>query len=225
MSGTRYAQFCALARAAEIIGERWTLLIVRELMLGPMRFTDLGERLSGISPSLLTARLNGLVECGIVRRATLPAAFGAQVYELTGTGRAMRPAILELIRWGGRFLFPVRPDDAFEPDWALLALDAVARREPTPACRIGLRLVHQGKSASFLVEGGPAGTQIGKGDVSGGVVVETGFDTLLRILARDLSVDAAAATRRARITGPLRTARRLPDLFDLGNRRAPSPAD
>ena len=71
MSGTRYNQFCALARAAEIVGERWTLLIIRELLLSPMRFGDLGARLDGVSPALLTARLDILIENGIVRRASI----------------------------------------------------------------------------------------------------------------------------------------------------------
>src|SRR5579863_334739 len=105
MSGTRYNQFCALARAAEIIGERWTLLIIRELLLTSMRFGDLRERLGDVSPALLTDRLNALIEAGVVRRAALPAPFNAQVYELTEAGRAIQPAIRELIRWGGRFLF------------------------------------------------------------------------------------------------------------------------
>ena len=74
MTKTHYPQFCALARAAEIVGERWTLLIVRELLLGPKRFGDLVERLSGVSPTVLTGRLNALIESGIVRRAALPAA-------------------------------------------------------------------------------------------------------------------------------------------------------
>src|ERR1700736_5306486 len=150
MSGARYNQFCALARAAEIIGERWTLLIIRELLLSPMRFGDLAARLDGISPALLTARLDTLVESGIVRRATLPAPFNAQVYELTEIGRAVQPAIRELIRWGGRFLFPLREGDRFEPDWALLALDAIARRTPTPVCRIGLRVAPQDRPPSLV---------------------------------------------------------------------------
>src|ERR1700682_5725987 len=128
MSGTRYNQFCALARAAEIVGERWTLLIIRELLLSPMRFGDLRERLDDISPALLTDRLNALVEVGVVQRAALPAPFNAQVYELTETGRAIQPAIRELIRWGGRFLFPMRKGETFEPDWVLLALEAIRRR-------------------------------------------------------------------------------------------------
>ena len=216
MSGTRYNQFCALARAAEIIGERWTLLIIRELLLSPMRFGDLGARLDGISPALLTARLDALVESGIVRRATLPAPFKVQVYELTEIGRAMQPAIRELIRWGGRFLFPLREDDIFEPDWALLALDAIARRTPTPVCRIGLRVPHRDRPASFVVQGGPEGTRIAKGDhPSGGALIEARFDVLLQILAKQVPLDAAVASRQARIEGSARALRKLPDLFDL----------
>src|ERR1700731_1175825 len=175
MSGARYNQFCALARAAEIIGERWTLLIIRELLLSPMRFGDLAARLDGISPALLTARLDALVEHGIVQRTTLPAPFKAQLYELTETGRAIQPAIRELIRWGGRFLFPMRKDDTFEPDWVLLALDAIARRTRTPACRLTLRVPHPAGSASFIIEGGPQGTRVSKGELNDGAMIEARF--------------------------------------------------
>src|ERR1700730_11276763 len=157
MSGTRYNQFCALARAAEIIGERWTLLIIRELLLSPMRFGGLGARLDGISPALLTARLDALVENGIVRRATLPAPFKVQVYELTETGRAVQPAIRELIRWGGRFLFPMREGEMFEPDWVLLALEAIARRTAVPQCRIRLCILHPRWTGGVIIFGGTRG--------------------------------------------------------------------
>jgi DNA-binding HxlR family transcriptional regulator len=207
MSGTRYAQFCALARAAEIIGERWTLLIIRELLLGPTRFGD------------LAARLNALIENGVVRRATLPAPFNAQVYELTEVGRAIQPAIRELIRWGGRFLFPMRPDDVFEPDWVLLALDAIAERAPTPVCRITLRVPHCKGAAAFIIEGGPEGTRIAKGELAEGAAIETRFDVFLQILARQLSLDDAVANRQVRLEGSERTLRRLPQLFDLATAR------
>jgi DNA-binding HxlR family transcriptional regulator len=219
MSGARYNQFCALARAAELIGERWTLLIIRELLLSPMRFGDLGTRLEGISPALLTARLDAMIESGIVQRTTLPAPFKAQVYELTETGRAVQPAIRELIRWGGRFLFPMHEDDKFEPDWALLALDAIARRTPTPVCRIGLLVPHRERPANFVVEGGPEGTRIAKGEPAGGAVIEARFDVLLQILARQVSLDTAVANRKARIEGNARTLRKLPELFDLATAR------
>jgi DNA-binding HxlR family transcriptional regulator len=215
MSGTRYAQFCALARAAEIVGERWTLLVIRELLLGPMRFGDLEARLSGVSPALLTGRLNALIEHGVVRRSALPAPFNAQVYELTEIGRAIQPAIRELIRWGGRFLLPMRPDDVFEPDWVLLALDAIAERDPTPVCRVTLRVVHAGGAAPFIIEGGSEGTRIAKGELADGAMIEARFDTFLMILTRQLSLDAAVANKQARLEGSERTLRKLPQLFDL----------
>jgi DNA-binding HxlR family transcriptional regulator len=215
MSGTRYTQFCALARAAEIIGERWTLLIIRELLLGPTRFGDLAARLDAVSPALLTARLNALVENGVVQRALLPAPFNAQVYELTETGRAIQPAIRELIRWGGRFLFPMREDDIFEPDWVLLALDAIARRTPTPVCRITLRVPHPKGSASFVIAGGPSGTRIAKGELAEGALIEARFDRFLQILAKQVPLDVAVANRQVTIEGNERTLRKLPQLFEL----------
>jgi DNA-binding HxlR family transcriptional regulator len=219
MSGTRYAQFCALARAAEIIGERWTLLIIRELLLGPTRFGDLEARLNEVSPALLTGRLNALIENGVVRRATLPAPFNAQVYELTEIGRAIQPAIRELIRWGGRFLLPMRKEDVFEPDWVMLALDAIAERTPTPACRITLRVPHASGAASFIIEGGPQGTRVAKGELAEGAAIETRFDIFLQILTRQLSLDAAVANKQVRLEGSARTLRKLPQLFDLATAR------
>jgi DNA-binding HxlR family transcriptional regulator len=218
MSGTRYAQFCALARAAEILGERWTLLIIRELLLGPQRFSDLTERLRA-SPTVLTARLNALIESGVVRRATLPAPFNAQVYELTPIGLDLRPAIRELIRWGGHFLFPPRADDEFEPDWVLLGLDAITRRSPTPPHDIVLRVTHKAKGASFLVQGGESGTTIIRSEGPGAAAVEARFDTLLRIISTELPIEQAVSDRLATVEGSLRVARALPRLFDLSERR------
>ena len=215
MSGTPYNQFCALARAAEIVGERWTLLIIRELLLSPMRFGDLRARLDDVSPALLTDRLNVLMESGVVQRAALPAPFNAQVYELTETGRAVHPAIRELIRWGGRFLFPVRKGETFEPDWVLLALEAIARRTAVPQCRIGLRIPHGNGLAAFIIEGGPEGTRISKGESSGIAAIETRFDVLLQILARHLPLDETVVDGSAKIEGSVHTLRKLPSLFEL----------
>jgi DNA-binding HxlR family transcriptional regulator len=183
------------------MGERWTLLIVRELLLGPKRFGDLVERLSGVSPTVLTGRLNALIESGVVRRAALPAPFNAPTYELTPVGLALKPAIRELIRWGGNFLFPMRRDDTFEPDWVLLGLDAIARQTPTPARTIALQVTQGGKSASsFLVQGGPQGTTLSRGEGPASAMLETRFDTLLRIrhaaAARSGDFGEAGARRR-----------------------------
>ena len=220
MNGIHYPQFCALARAAEILGERWTLLIIRELLIGQKRFSDLADRLGPVSPAMLTSRLNTLVDYGVIQRAKLPRPFNAQVYELTPVGLALKPTIYELIRGGGHFLFPMRPDDEFDPNWVLLALDAIALRTPSPARKIVLRVRHKTKSASFLVAGGPDGTTIAKSDGPGGVQLETTFDTLLRIIARDLSIDDAVHMNLASIEGSIHIARALSKLFDLHGGRA-----
>ena len=218
MSGTRYAQFCALARAAEILGERWTLLIIRELLLGQKRFSDLIDRLSGVSPTVLTTRLNALIEHGVVQRVTLPPPFNAQVYELTPIGHSIRPAVRELIRWGGHFIFPMRPGDDFDPDWGLLALDASARRTPTPAHKIVLRIRHKTKIASYLIEGGEAGTAITRSDGPGSAIIETTFNTLLPIISLKLPLEQAISGKLATVEGSLRIARTLPRFFDRSER-------
>lgn len=218
MTGTRYAQFCALARVAEILGERWTLLIIRELLLGQKRFSDLSDRLSGVSPTVLTARLNALIESGVVQRVTLPRPFNARAYELTPIGLGLKPAIRELIRWGGHFIFPMRPDDEFDPDWGLLALDANARRTPTPPHKIVLRIKHKTKIASFLIEGGEAGTTIAKGDGPASATVETTFETLLPIISLQLPLEQAIRKNLATVEGSVRIARMLPRFFDRSER-------
>lgn len=218
MTSTRYPQFCALARAAEVLGERWTLLIIRELLLGPKRFGELSEKLEGVSPTLLTSRLNNLVDNGVVRRSQLPAPYNVPVYELTKIGERLRPAIRELIRWGGHFMFPMQSGDRFDPDWTLLGLEAILRREPTRAHRIVLRVRHGEGTASFVVSGGPDGARIEKGDGPGGAAIEASFDFLLKIAAGALSVDDAIAKRLVRIEGSPNVARGLPKLFDLKGR-------
>src|SRR5919201_4149161 len=99
-----YDQFCPLAYALDVIGERWTLLIVRELLAGPQRFKDLMDGLPGISTNLLSDRLRTLEQQGILRRRVLPRPAGSTVYELTPSGPALEPAVLELGRWGSRLL-------------------------------------------------------------------------------------------------------------------------
>jgi DNA-binding HxlR family transcriptional regulator len=219
MSNVHYPQFCALARAAELIGERWTLLIIRELLLGPKRFGDLLDHLDGISPTLLTARLKELIDSKVVRRITLPRPVNAQLYELTDIGREIQPAIRELIRWGGRFLFPPVPGDTFEPDWVLLGLDAIAKRTAVPTVRIALVVTHGRKSAAFTIAGDQTGTTIQKGGDHCKALLEAPFDTVLQIIAMNVSLDDAVASNRAKISGPTTLVRKLPQLFDLAERR------
>jgi DNA-binding HxlR family transcriptional regulator len=117
-----YRQFCGLAKALDQVGERWTLLIVRNLLLGPRRYSDLLEELPGITTNLLAARLRDLTRSGLLvkRRAASPQR--AVVYELGPSGRALEPAIMELARWGGRYLDASPGRDTSDIGWLLLSL-------------------------------------------------------------------------------------------------------
>src|SRR3954469_4530092 len=106
MTHRSYNQYCGLAYALDMVGERWTLLIVRELIAGPRRFKDLIDGLPGISTNLLAERLRNLEQQGMIRRRTLPPPAGSAVYELTALGQALEKALLELGKWGSQFVPP-----------------------------------------------------------------------------------------------------------------------
>jgi DNA-binding HxlR family transcriptional regulator len=116
-----YGDACGIARALDVVGDRWALLVIRDLLLGPKRFSDLRAGLPGVSPDVLTQRLRSLGDAGLVARRRLPPPGAAQVYELTARGRALEPVLLELGRWGSGAPFP-EGDIAFGPDAAMLAL-------------------------------------------------------------------------------------------------------
>ena len=105
-----YDDGCAAAHALDLVGERWALLVVRELLLGPKRFTDLRAGLPQASPNVLAQRLRDLEAAGVVRRRKLPPPAASKIYELTGWGMELEPVIIRLGRWGARS--PSRPRDA-----------------------------------------------------------------------------------------------------------------
>ena len=111
MATTRtYDDGCAAAHALDLVGERWALLVVRELLLGPKRFTDLRSGLPHASPNVLAQRLRDLEAAGVVRRGKLPPPAASKIYELTEWGRDLEPVIIALGRWGVRS--PSKPPDA-----------------------------------------------------------------------------------------------------------------
>jgi DNA-binding HxlR family transcriptional regulator len=124
-----YNQFCALARTLDLLGERWTLLVIRELLLGPRRFTDLLSGLPGIAPNLLSDRLRMLEGQGLITRATLPPPAASRVYELTHRGTRLQPALLELARWGMQPMEPPEAEEHRQPAWYAVALQAAFRPE------------------------------------------------------------------------------------------------
>jgi DNA-binding HxlR family transcriptional regulator len=139
-----------VARALDVVGERWTPLIVRELLLGPKRYTDLIDSLPGVGTNILAARLADLQEAGVVVKRTLPPPTPVVVYELTEAGEALAPVIRELRSWGRRFAPAPKSGDAARPGWVIQS--AVARGHSLPegrACelRVGQDVFELGAAA------------------------------------------------------------------------------
>lgn len=131
-----YGQFCALARSLDVVGDRWTLLIVRELIPGPMRYTELKTSLKGIATNLLAERLKTMEANGIVERRIEDASV---VYALTPRGAGLREPMEALGRWGAPLLATGQGDDAFQPRWLTLALPALLRgATASPPVELGI---------------------------------------------------------------------------------------
>ena len=131
MAKRAYGQFCGFSRALEVLGERWALLIVRDLLIGPKRFTDLHRGLPGIPTNVLTARLKELEEDGIVQRRILPRPEHAVVYELTPYGSELDETVAALGRWGAKTLGEPRPDEIVTVDSIAMALRTTFQPEAT----------------------------------------------------------------------------------------------
>jgi DNA-binding HxlR family transcriptional regulator len=152
----RYDQYCPIAHALELVGERWSLLIVRELLSGPKRYTDLAGALPGIGTNVLAARLKDLEGCGVIAKRKLPPPTPAQVYELTPYGAGLKAVVRELALWGVRSLGAPEDDDELAPDWLVSALDTVF----APVAPDGTIEFRVGDEVASLVDGearpGPA---------------------------------------------------------------------
>ena len=120
MAKRGYHQFCGVARALDLVGERWTLLIVRDLLLGPRRYSALLAGLPGLTTNLLASRLKALSEHGLIERVQLDHKVTA--YALTPLGRELEPVVLSLGRFGQRWLTAPRPEDRLDVSWAMVSL-------------------------------------------------------------------------------------------------------
>lgn len=145
----RYDHYCPMAHALDMVGDRWELLIVRELLPGPKRYTDLVDGLPGIGTNILAARLRDLESCGVIAKKTLPPPAASRVYELTEYGRELRSVLRELALWGARSLGPPTPDDEFFPGWLVNPIDTMLA-PLAPAGRFEFRV---GDEVASLVDG------------------------------------------------------------------------
>ena len=145
----RYEQYCPMAHALDLVGDRWALLVIRELMHGPKRYTDLVDHLPGIGTNILAVRLRDLERNGVVTRRTLPPPAASKVYELSEYGRELRPAMRELAMWGARSLGPPTEEDELFEGWLGNAMDIVIA-SLAPAGRFEFRA---GPEIASLVDG------------------------------------------------------------------------
>lgn len=140
MEQRTYNQYCATARTLDLVGERWTLLLIRELLTGPKRFGDLQNSLRGLGTGLLSARLKHLEREGLAHRVTLPAPARTPAYALTEAGAELGPAVLEIARWGMKWALGERREgETFHPGWAVLGLKSCF----DPEAAAGLRAVYE----------------------------------------------------------------------------------
>lgn len=124
MTTRGYRQACAIASSLDLLGQRWTLLIVRDLLIGPRRYSDLLAGLPGIGTNLLAERLRALTKAGVIEQTALPPPAAARVYRLTEAGRQLEQPLVELCRWGLRHGTPAVGEAAHDPRWTVLAMRA-----------------------------------------------------------------------------------------------------
>lgn len=215
-----YADACGIARALDLVGERWALMIVRELLLGPKRFTDIRVGLPHLSTDVLAQRLRDLEEGGVVQRHKLPPPFAVQVYELTGRGRALEPVLIELGRWGGANCPPPAEGMCMSLDAHLVSLRSLfdPARAGGLSASVELRLDDQ----VFRVEIADGHIEVDRGDADApGTTIATDPATLIEVLHGHRKLADALAAGDLTITGDKRLGKRFTTLFPLPE---PAPA-
>ena len=202
-----YDQYCPVARALELVGERWTLLVARELLLGPRRFTDLMAGLPGVSANVLAGRLKDLEQEGMVARRTLPPPAASAVYELTDHAAGLVSVLAAMADWGMTMLGEPRPHDEVRGEWIVLGL-AVTASAPDVTDGTTYELHIDGEVLHVQVR--DRNLQPHQGPADGpDADVRLDATTLADLALGRLEVDSALATARVTLEGDEEAARRL----------------
>ena len=213
MTTRSYEQYCAIAKALDLIGERWTLLIARELLSGPKRYTDLLSGIPGISTDMLAARLKGLEEAELVERRTLPPPAASVVYELTAHGRKLESLLRELAIFGASFL-DRRKGETFRIQWLAFPLRMMFRPELASGQKLVVQFETNDEVLHVNVNDGAIETELGPAQ-SPDVVVAGDISTLA-LTARDrAAAREATAKGKLRVTGSKEAIRRYAEIFGL----------
>jgi DNA-binding HxlR family transcriptional regulator len=208
-----YGDPCGIARALDVVGERWALLVVRELLLGPKRFTDLRAGLPNLSPDVLSQRLRELEADGVVTRRRLPPPAGSKVYELTERGRELEPVILALGRWGTSVPFP-RDGHELGVDSTILALKTVF--DPAAADGRGMTVELRLDDQVFSVHVSDGSIDVARGsNDQPDAVLSASTMTIVALLWQGLGLAEAVRSGAAQVDGDRRTLERFLRLFAL----------
>jgi len=216
-----YGQYCGLARAAEMLGERWGLLIVRDLLVAPRRFTDLQRGLPGIPSNVLASRLKELERAGVVRRRVLPRPSGAVVYELTEYGSELEEIVMAFGRWGAKSLGDPRPDETVTEDSMVMALRSTFQPQASQGKRVGYEL----RLGDVVIH-----AQVGDGKIEAAAGALPGADLIIEagpgirsLMAGEISAEEALKAGVVRITGDPKLLARFAAAFRIEPKPAASP--
>jgi DNA-binding HxlR family transcriptional regulator/putative sterol carrier protein len=207
-----YNQYCALARTLDVVGDRWTLLIVRELAPGPRRFVDLLDGLPGVSRNLLTGRLRALEGAGIIARRELPPPVARQVYELTDDGLDLAVAMAPLIAWGARRLGDRRKGESFRAVWPAVAMAGLADREAARGVNESYQYLVGDSAFHFTVDDGAVELHDGRAH-DPAVTLITDEMTWADIASRKITASSAAAAGALRVSGDPEAVQRQRQIF------------
>jgi DNA-binding HxlR family transcriptional regulator len=199
-----YGDGCGIAHALDLIGERWSLLVVRELLLGPLRFSDLRAGLPGASPNVLSQRLRDLETTGIIQRRRLPPPAAANVYELTEHGAHLEPILVALGSWA--LHSPLKPAGHLSAVSAMLTLRTYYRATGHWSTTLQTQLGD--RSYTARIEGSHVSVSPGQA-AKPDTTVETAPATLVALLTGSLSLTDAGAAGEVRITGDTAAFRRV----------------
>ena len=207
-----YGQFCGLARALDLVGGRWALLVVRDLLTGPKRFGELQEGLQGIPTNVLTSRLRELEEAGIVERRVRSHPGGGVDYALTEYGLELEEPVLRLGFWGAKALGSPEEGDVISVDSLALALRGAFRSEKARGPQRLYEIRVDGKPLRIVVKGSSV-TVPASSPEEPDVVVEAAPGDMSKLLTGELDVDSAIGSARVRVDGDRDEARRLFEMF------------
>lgn len=216
-----YGDGCAIARGLDLVGERWALLVIRELLLGPKRYTDLRSGLPNASPNVLSQRLAELERAGVIRRHKLPPPAGSRVYELTDWGRELEDTVISLAHWAARSPSGLPIDAPIGADSMILALRSRFDSGAAPGLRAGYEL-RLGEDR-FRIEIADDEIEVARGGTAhADATIDTDPDTLAAVLWGGQPLRATQRSGKMTVEGDKTAVERFMRLFPMPEPTAPT---